>query len=232
MQICVLDDANGAAAYAAKRIGEAARRAVLERGSCSLALSGGSTPGPTQSVLAYENIPWANVHIFQVDERAVPVDSPQRNFANIRTVLLSRAPIPDENIHPMPVDTADLDAGAKAYERELTNVLGSPPILDLVHLGLGADGHTASLTPGDADLCAASDVAISGVYEGSRRMTLTYSMLNRSREILWLVLGEDKAAMARRLVAGDASIPAGRIEAARAIIVADKAAARLLGTAA
>src|SRR5690348_11798702 len=121
MQICVLDDAKGAAAYAAKRIAEAARSAILDRGSCSLALSGGSTPGPTQSVLAYENIPWANVHIFQVDERAVPIDSPQRNFANIRNILLSRAPIPEENIHPMPVDTVDLEAGAKAYEQELTN---------------------------------------------------------------------------------------------------------------
>ena len=231
MQICVLDDAKGAAAYAAKRIAEAARRAVLERGSCSLALSGGSTPGPAQSVLAYENIPWGNVHIFQVDERAVPIDSPQRNFANIQKVLLSRAPIPEENIHPMPVDAADLDAGAKAYERELRDVLGSPPVLDLVHLGLGADGHTASLIPGDAALLTASrDVAVSGPYEGSRRMTLTYPMLNRAREILWLVLGEEKAAMLQRLMGGDTSIPAGRIERSRAIVIADKAAAsRIVG---
>ncbi len=230
MQICVLDDAKSAAAYAAKRIGEAARNAVLERGSCSLALSGGSTPGPAQSVLAYENLPWAKVHIFQVDERAVPINSPQRNFANMRNILLSRVPIPEENIHPMPVDSADLDAGAKAYERELTNVLGSPPVLDLVHLGLGADGHTASLIPRDAALLTASrDVAVSGPYEGSRRMTLTYPMLNRAREILWLVLGEDKAAMLQRMMAGDASIPAGRVETSRAIVVADKAAATLIG---
>ena len=230
MQICVHDDAKGAAAYAAKHIAEAARRAVLERGSGSLALSGGSTPGPTQSVLASENIPWASVHIFQVDERAVPINSPQRNFANIRNILLSRAPIPEENVHPMPVDTADLDAGAKAYERELTNVLGSPAVFDLVHLGLGADGHTASLVPGDASAARQTcDVTVSVPYEGTRRMTLTYPILNRARTILWLVLGQDKAEMLQRLIASDTSIPAGRIESSRAIVIADKAAASLIG---
>jgi 6-phosphogluconolactonase len=227
MQIYVLEDERSAAVYGAKRIGEAARNAVLERGSCSLALSGGSTPSQKLSVLAGEDIPWAKVHIFQVDERAVPINSPQRNFANLRSILLSRVAAPEENIHPMPVDTDDLDAGARAYERELTTVLGSPPILDLVHLGLGADGHTASLVPGDADLARTSaDVTVSGPYQGSRRMTLTYPILNRARAILWFVLGQDKAEMLQRLIKGDTSIPAGRIERSRAILVADKAAAR------
>src|SRR5215831_2352225 len=103
MWICVLDDAESAAHYGAAQIAEAARSSVGERGSFSLALSGGSTPWPMLSSLAREDVPWASVHIFQVDERAVPMDSPERTFAKLQSVLLSRVPIPEGNIHPMPV---------------------------------------------------------------------------------------------------------------------------------
>jgi len=230
MRICVLDDVESAARYGATQISEAARSSVRERGSFSLALSGGSTPWPMLSALAGEDIPWASIHVFQVDERAVPMDSPERTFAKLRSVLLSRAPIPEGNIHPMPVDTDDLDAAARRYERTLVNALGFPPVLDLVHLGIGADGHTASLIPGAASLASASpsEVMVSDIYQGSRRMTLTYPILNRARMILWLIIGEDKAPMLPRLIAGDTSIPAGCIEQDRAILIADRSAAALL----
>jgi 6-phosphogluconolactonase len=129
----------------------------------------------------------------------------------------------------MPVDEPDLEAAAGAYARTLAEWAGAPPVLDLVHLGLGADGHTASLVPGDP-VCQVldRDVAVTArPYQGRRRVTFTFPLLARAREILWLVTGESKAEMLRRLRAGDASIPAGRVEAARALALADRSAAAL-----
>jgi 6-phosphogluconolactonase len=126
----------------------------------------------------------------------------------------------------MPVEAPDLDMAAAQYSATLRQIAGSPPVLDLVHLGLGPDGHTASLVPGDPVLGVDdADVALTGVYQGRRRMTLTYPILNRSRRVLWLVTGNDKAAMVGRLYAGDTSIPAGRIQTDRALVLADRAAA-------
>jgi 6-phosphogluconolactonase len=229
MKVFVLDDARSAARYGAARIAEATRSAVFERGFCSLALSGGMSPWPMFSVLAEQDVPWTKVHIFQVDERIDSVNSPQRTFAKLRKTLLCRVPLPEENVHPMPVDSADLVAAAENYEAALSDRLGRPPVLDLVHLGLGVDGHTASLIPGDTSLAQVScDVAVSGPYEGSPRMTLTYSALNRARTILWLVIGEMKAEILHRLIVGDVRVPAGRIERSHAIVLADKGAASLL----
>jgi len=126
----------------------------------------------------------------------------------------------------MPVEAPDLEAAAARYARELEAVTGTPAVLDLVHLGLGSDGHTASLVPGDPVLDVAdADVAPTGVYQGRRRLTLTFPMLDRSRRVLWLVTGGEKAGMLGRLRAGDASIPAGRVCQDRAILIADRAAA-------
>jgi 6-phosphogluconolactonase len=126
----------------------------------------------------------------------------------------------------MPVEAPDLDSAAEQYAATLQELAGSPPVLDLVHLGLGPDGHTASLVPGDPVLQVTdADVALTGVYQGRRRMTLTYPIINRSLRILWLVTGNDKAAMVRRLTDGDTSIPAGRINSDHALILADRAAA-------
>jgi 6-phosphogluconolactonase/glucosamine-6-phosphate isomerase/deaminase len=130
----------------------------------------------------------------------------------------------------MPVESTDLDAAAANYGQELSKIAGSPPVLDLVHLGLGSDGHTASLVPRDPVLDVTdADVALTGVYQGRRRMTLTYPILNRSRHILWVVTGGEKATMLARLLAGDPSIPAGRVNPAEALILADRAAAGHIG---
>ncbi len=128
----------------------------------------------------------------------------------------------------MPVDEPDLAGAAQSYGALLTRIAGSPPVLDVIHLGLGADGHTASLVPGDPALDVIdSDVAISNPYQGHRRMTLTYPILNRAEMIIWLVTGDAKASVLQRLIAGDALLPASRIRRDRATIVADKPTMRL-----
>jgi 6-phosphogluconolactonase/glucosamine-6-phosphate isomerase/deaminase len=136
--------------------------------------------------------------------------------------LLPRAPIPHDQIYAMPVESADLQSAAADYARILGCIAGSPPVLDVVHLGLGPDGHTASLVPGDAVLNVdGADVAVTQPYEGRARMTLTYPILNRARRILWVVTGSEKAPMLDRLLTGDREIPAGRIRSDRAMLLAD-----------
>ena len=126
----------------------------------------------------------------------------------------------------MPVEAPELESAAERYAETLKTIAGSPPVLDLVHLGLGPDGHTASLVPGDPVLNVTdSDVALTGVYQGRRRMTLTYPILNRARSILWLVTGKDKVAALARLREGDPTIPAGRIQRNQALLLADQVAA-------
>jgi 6-phosphogluconolactonase len=176
--------------------------------------------------LAAEDIPWDRMHIVQVDERVAPFSDPARNLTGLRACLLEHVPLQPEQLYAMPVEAPALEAAAAAYAATLRSIAGSPPVLDLVHLGLGADGHTASLVPGDPVLhIADADVALSGRYQQHRRMTLTYPMLNRSRRILWLVTGSEKAAMLQRLLDGDLSIPAGLVSRDHAVVLADKAAA-------
>ena len=191
-----------------------------------MAVSGGHTPWVMLRALANQDVPWATVQVFQVDERVAPDGDPNRNLTHLYESLLVHAPITREQIHAMPVNLPDLDASAKEYAATLEKLLGRPAVLDLAHLGLGPDGHTASLVPGDPVLNVTDrDVAATGVYMGHRRMTMTYPMLNRSRKILWLLTGAEKAAMLPRLQAGDPTIPAGRIGSAQAFVLADKAAA-------
>jgi 6-phosphogluconolactonase len=166
------------------------------------------------------------VHVVQVDERIAPAGDPDLNLTQLRESLLSHAPLPPEQIHAMPVEETDLEVAARGYARRLEQIAGSPPVLDLAHLGLGPDGHTASLVPGDPVLSIGDrDVALTGVYQKRRRMTLTYPVLNRSRMILWLVTGSEKVDMILRLRDGDPSIPAGRIRSDNALVLADQAAA-------
>ena len=226
MKIEILPDADAVARKAAVAIAADARASVLARGRFVMAVSGGHTPWLMLRALANEDVPWQSVNVIQVDERVAPAGDPDRNLTHLRESLLEHAPLRPEQIHAMPVEASDLEAAAKRYALTLREIAGTPPVLDLAHLGLGPDGHTASLVPGDPVLdITDADVALTGVYQQKRRMTLTYPMLNRSRRILWLVTGSDKVAALQRLRDGDVSIPAGRIQAANALVLADQAAA-------
>jgi 6-phosphogluconolactonase len=226
MKIEIFADDDSVAQEAGKFIAAEARAAIAERGSFIIAVSGGHTPWVMLRALAKEEIPWDSVHLAQVDERVAPVGHPDRNLTHLHESLLEHATLPPEQIYAMPVESTDLEAAAKQYGATLEKIAGSPPVLDLVHLGLGPDGHTASLVPGDAVLAVNdADVAVTGIYQGRRRMTLTYPNLNRARRVLWLVTGSEKASMLVRLREGDPSIPAGRVNQERALVLADRAAA-------
>jgi len=228
MKIEALADADSVARAGAAFTAEEARAAVAARGRFIMALSGGHTPWKMLRALADEQMPWAGVHVFQVDERVAPAGDPDRNLTHLRESLLAHCPLPPERIHAMPVESSDLEAASGQYVQTLQQIAGSPAVLDLAHLGVGPDGHTASLVPGDPVLDVTdADVALTGPYQGRRRMTLTYPVLNRSRRIVWLVTGHEKAEMLARLCGGDRSIPAGRISQHQAVVLADLEAAGL-----
>jgi len=225
MQTEVHADSQAVAKAAAEFIAAEARRCVAERGRFNLAVSGGSTPGMMLRVLADTSVPWESVHIFQVDERVAPLGDPARNLTQLQECLLAHVPLRPDQIHAMPVDEVDLDAAARGYAAALCAIAGKPPVLDLMHLGLGVDGHTASLVPGDPSLDVTdAEVALAGPYQGHRRMTLTFPAIDRARRVLWVVTGAGKAAMLKRLQAGDRTIPAGRVRQGRAILLVDRAA--------
>jgi 6-phosphogluconolactonase len=226
MKTEVLPDAEAAARRAAAILAAEARAAAAARGRFVLAVSGGHTPWLMLRALAGEDVPWERVEVVQVDERVVPAGHPDRNLTHLRESLLEHAPLRPEQIHAMAVEGPDLQAATARYALTLAELAGSPPVLDLVHLGLGPDGHTASLVPGDEVLeVTESDVALTGVYQGRRRMTLTYPIINRARRILWLVTGAGKVGALARLLAADGSIPAGRVRQEQGLVLADRAAA-------
>jgi 6-phosphogluconolactonase len=219
IEIEVLPEADAASRRGAELIAAAGREAVAARGEFSLALSGGKTPWRMIALLGdVEAMPWEQTRIFQVDERVAPPGDEARNLTHLIQMLeLSR----QASLCPMPVTSRDLDAAAAEYESQL------PERLDLVHLGIGPDGHTASLVPSDPVL-EVSDrrVAVTaGEYEGHRRMTLTYPALNAAHRILWLTIGEQAREPLAKLRAGDTSIPAGRVANDYMVVVADEAAA-------
>jgi len=229
MEIKVLANDDAVAKAAAGVIAAQAREAVAARGVFTLAVSGGKTPWAMLKDLASEEVPWAQVHVFQIDERIAPEGDPDRNLTHLHESLLGNAPIPKENIHAMPVNAADPVEGAKEYERVLQEICGNPSTLDMAHLGLGPDGHTASLVPNDPVLEVTDrDVALTDpvhLYQDRRRMTLTYPMINRSRKIMWLATGAAKIPMIVKLKAADHSIPGGRIDQTNALLLTDTAAA-------
>lgn len=198
--------------------------AVAERGRAALAVSGGGTPLPFFAELAGRELPWGAIHVFQVDERVAPAGHEDRNLSGLQAKLLDRAPIPPANVHPMPVEAGDLEAAAAEYAAAIRSVTGATG-LDVVHLGLGDDGHTASWPPGDPVVDATADVAVVGPFNGRLRMTLTPPLVNGAGWILWQIEGASKAAMVARLLAGDPAIPAARVRRHDVTLLADNAAA-------
>jgi len=208
-------DPDAVARDGAAFVAERARAAVAASGSFHFAVSGGHTPWAMFAELASQTVPWDAVVIYQVDERVAPPDDPDRNLVHLNKALGS-APA---QVRAMPVNDPDLETAAAAYGAAL------PGHFDLVHLGLGPDGHTASLVPGDPVLSVTDRlVALTRPYQGRVRMTLTYPALARARQILWLVTGADKKDPLARLLAGDTTIPAGRVRAAASLVMADRAA--------
>ena len=219
LEVEVLPDRDAVAERGAEHIAELAAAAVAGRGRFTFAVSGGNTPWQMFADLA-GMMPWEKVTIYQVDERVAPDGDDERNLTHLQRAL---PPGGAADVRAMPVWADDLDEGAALYASSL------PDRLDLVHLGLGPDGHTASLVPSDPVLEVDDrDVATTGEYQGRRRMTLTYPALERARRILWLVTGEDKAEVVRLLRDHDGSIPAGRVSGERALLLADEAAASSL----
>jgi 6-phosphogluconolactonase len=215
----VVADERAAARRAAELIAAAGRAAVDERGFFAMAMSGGRSPWAMLATLGtMDEMPWAETELFQVDERIAAPGSEERNLTHL---VLGISLGHQASLRPMSVTQRDLEAAAREYESSL------PERLDLVHLGLGPDGHTASLVPGDPVLeITDRRVALTETaYQGHRRMTLTYPALAEARGIVWLVTGAEKRETLAKLLAGDRSIPAGRVENANMTIVADQAAA-------
>lgn len=222
----VFPDADAASRFAAEAVAAAGRAAAEDRGEFELALSGGKTPWAMIGLLGeMEEMPWEAVHIFQVDERVAPPGDPDRNLNGLSEALLDRVPIPPENVHPMPVEETDLEAAAAVYADEIRAVTGPGGRLDVVHLGVGGDGHTASWPPGDPVIDATADVALSGVFNGRVRMTLTPPAVNRAGWIVWEIAGAAKAPVVALLVSGDPAIPASRVRRHDVALLADGDAA-------
>jgi 6-phosphogluconolactonase len=215
----VLDDPDAVHRRGAEVLAEAVRDATVERGSCALGVSGGREPWPMFSQLEDLVEDWTSVAIFQVDERVAAPGSDERNLTHLIESLSIGA---QGSIKPMPVNDDDLDAAADRYGESL------PDALDIAHLGIGPDGHTASLVPGDPVLEVRDRrVAVTaGEYQGVRRMTLTYPELEKVRKLLWVVTGEEKVDALKKLIDHDPSTPSGALRpGGESLILADRAAA-------
>jgi 6-phosphogluconolactonase len=222
MQVHILPNADAVAERAADLISTEATASVSARGRCIIAFSGGRTPSRMLRALSDRKMPWLQTFIFQVDERVVPAGHSERNLSQLKQNLLARVPVPEDHVFTMAVEEPDLESAANLYMQNLEQVAGVPATLDCIHLGLGKDGHTASLVPGDRALDVTEvDVATTGIYEGTRRMTLTFPIINRARRVLWVVTGHDKRIALARLSARDPAFPAGRVSQDRAILLAD-----------
>jgi 6-phosphogluconolactonase len=212
--IRVNESAEAAATDGAALIARRVQSAVRLRGVAHLAVSGGRTPALMFALLAERDVPWGALHIWQVDERVAPDGHPDRNLG-----MLSVVPIPAANLHPLPVGTTPLSKAAEQAAAAL------PAQFDLVHLGLGDDGHTASWPPGDPVIDDPASVGISGEYKGRVRLTLTPSVINAARARLVVVTGADKAAMVSRWMLRDPSLPIERVRRTGTVVVLDSAAA-------
>ena len=227
-EIEVFPTSEAVATHGEEWLADAIRASVDARGRCAMAVSGGHSPWPMlESLARRDDLPWESVWLFQVDERIAPDGDDDRNLTHLREHVLAVRPELASRTHPMPVNDPDLEAAAARYAELLVEVCGTPARLDIIHLGLGPDGHTASLVPGDAVLDVTDrDVALTaGTYQGRRRMTLTYPLIDRAHRIMWQVVGAGKAEALKKMMAGDTSIPGGRVAPSHATVLADAAAA-------
>jgi 6-phosphogluconolactonase len=224
VDIVILPDVDAVARRAAETIANLASAAIAKRGRFTFAVSGGSTPWLMLEHLTRIEVQWDKVHVLQVDERVAPWGDSSRNWTHVNQALLSRVPIPGCQAHAIPVEMTDVGEAARTYAQTLRRVAGSPAVLDLVHLGLGPDGHTASLVPNDPVLRVRdTEVAVTLVYNGQRRVTLTFPAINQARNVLWVAVGADKKDALAKLLHGDRSIPAGRVRGSHAMIMTEMA---------
>lgn len=227
MEWITSENVAAAQAAAAEFIARDLMQAVRERGRATLAVSGGRTPWGMFEQLAAQEVTWSVVHLLQVDERIVPPDHEARNWRQFLASALARR-VPRDNQHAMPVEIEDPEMAAAQYARTLTECSGEPPTLDIVHLGIGADGHTASLFADDSLLQETQrTVAVSRSYEGYRRLTLTLPVFNRARRVVWFAVGAARRAALARLYKADIAIPASHVQRDRATCFTDREAAPL-----
>ena len=229
MRLEVLETPAALAERGAQVLAETLRTAVEHRGRATIAVSGGSTPGAMLAALARRPVPWEHVHVLQVDERFAPDGHPDRNLGLLHERFLGALPGTTPTLHAMPVAAGDPDTAATRYAALLAELAGDPPVLDVVQLGMGSDGHTASLVPGDPVLDVDDrDVAVTGPYQGRRRLTCTFPLLARARQRVWLVSGAAKADALARVLAGDPALPAARVPRSASAWLVDRAAAAAL----
>ncbi len=224
LAIEVLADAEAVAEAAAAHIARELSAAISERGRATLAISGGRTPLRMLALLAAKPLPWGLVDVFQVDERFAPWGHAERNASQALTAFNEAARPPPASFHWMPVDNPEPRVGARAYAAALLAAAGDPPLLDVVHLGLGADGHTASLFPGASVDAVTAIVALAPAPSGAGRprMTLTLAALNGARQIVWTITGSEKRAALAGLLAEDAAIVGSRVRRTGARVFADR----------
>jgi 6-phosphogluconolactonase len=224
MRLIIAADPAGAAEIAAREIGRACRTAVATHGRALIAVSGGGTPWMMLHALGSLDLPWNSIHVAQVDERCVPRGDPQRNLTRLEQILVLDGPLPPTHLLPMPTESTDLGAASAAYQATLETAFGRPLRFDVVQLGLGVDGHTASLVPADPVLSIQDrDVSFTRPYEGLERMTLTYPALARAAHRLWLVTGDTKASRLAELLEGSGTTPAIAVSREHTTVVADAA---------
>lgn len=225
MEWRVSRDVAGAELAAAAFIAQMLAQASEVRGAATFAISGGRSPWRMFDRLSVQDVEWKLVHLFQVDERIVPAGDPARNWSHfLRSPLSGR--IPPGNLHPMPVELDDVELAAGRYSATLAHWAGVPPQLDVVHLGIGEDGHTASLFADDILLQDRRHwVGVSRAYEGHRRLTLTLPVLNAARTVVWFSVGGGRRAVLERLHAADPGIVACQIQRERAIVFTEQDAA-------
>jgi 6-phosphogluconolactonase len=225
MKTEIFPQAEQVAARAAAYLEQVIREALTHQKSFSLAISGGRTPWEMLKILSKADFPWQRINLFQVDERVAPDGHPDRNLTQLFQAIAGTPMVTQLRIFPMPVTAEDLDAAATEYT-EVLNEVTEGKGLDIIHLGLGTDGHTASLVPGDEVLAVQNRLVACthNSYQGRIRMTLTYPLLNAAKQILWIVTGSEKKEMVQRMLQQDPSIPAGSIRSENALLLVDQAA--------